>query len=75
MFTVHDIILVYHSDLVVFLVLCIEHPYLKIIADPLWSNRPIGKVVDNCVKTCISIKDSCDGSGLNTSENSKDSNP
>ena len=36
---------------------------------------PIGKGFDKCVKTCIFVKDSRDGSGLNTSENSKDSHP
>ena len=30
---------------------------------------------DSCVLKSIDIKDSCDGSGLNTSENSKDSHP
>ena len=34
----------------------------------------LGKVDDNYVK-CLFLKDSCDGSGLNTSENSKDSHP
>ena len=37
-------------------------------------NRPIDKVDDNYVKS-IFLKDNCDGSGLNTSENSKDSHP
>ncbi len=37
-------------------------------------NRPIGKVDDNYVKS-RSLKDSCGGSGLNTSDNSKDSHP
>ena len=37
-------------------------------------NKPIGKVNDNYVKSLF-LKDSCDGSGLNTSENSKDSHP
>ena len=34
----------------------------------------MGKVNDNYVKSLF-LKDSCDGSGLNTSENSKDSHP
>ena len=34
----------------------------------------VGKVIDNYVKSLFS-KDNCDGSGLNTSENSKDSHP
>ena len=34
----------------------------------------MGKVNDNYVKSLF-LKDSCDGSGLNTSENSKDSRP
>ena len=38
----------------------------------LWLNKPIGKVIDNYVGGVL-LKDSCDGSGLNTSENSKDS--
>ena len=32
----------------------------------------MGKVIDNYVKS-VFLKDSCDGSELNTSENSKDS--
>jgi len=40
----------------------------------MWLNRPMGKVIDNFLKS-IFLKDSCDGSGLNTSENSKDSHP
>ena len=35
---------------------------------------PVGKVIDTYVKSLFS-KDSCDGSGLNTSANSKDSHP
>ena len=37
-------------------------------------NRPVGKVNDSYVESLFS-KDSCDGSGLNISENSKDSHP
>ena len=34
----------------------------------------MGKVIDSYVESLF-LKDSCDGSGLNTSENSKDSHP
>ena len=46
-----------------------------IIVDSLYSNSPVGKIIDSYEEMSISIKDSCDGSGLNTSENSKDSHP
>ena len=44
------------------------------IVDSLRLNKPVWKVIDNYVQSLFS-KDSCDGSGLNTSENSKDSHP
>ena len=34
----------------------------------------MGKVIDSYVESLF-LKDSCDGSGLNTSDNSKDSHP
>ena len=37
-------------------------------------NRPVGKIIDSYVESLL-LKDSCDGSGLNTSENFKDSHP
>ena len=37
--------------------------------------RPVGKIIDSLKKKLSFLKDSCDGSGLNTSENSKDSHP
>ena len=58
----------------IFLVLCIKHPWLKIIVASLRLNRPVGKVMDSYVESLF-LKDSCDGSGLNASENSKDSHP
>ena len=36
----------------------------------MFLNKPIGKVNDNYARS-IFLKDSCDGSGLNTSDNSK----
>ena len=47
---------------------------MKIIVASLRLNGPMGKVIDNDAESLF-IKDSCDGSGLNTSENSKDSHP
>ena len=54
--------LFHHNDLVVFLVLCDRKLLL---------NKPMGKVDGKS----LFLKDSCDGSGLNTSENSKDYQP
>ena len=47
---------------------------MKIVVASLRLNRPVGKIIDSYVES-IFLKDSCDGSGLNTSENSKDSHP
>ena len=47
---------------------------MKIIVASLRLNRPVGKVVDSYVESLF-LQDSCDGSGSNTSEHSKDCRP
>ena len=49
-------------------------PVIENFVTSLLLNQPIGKVNDNYVKSLF-LKDSCDGSGLNISENSNDSHP